>query len=60
MLKKNKILFGIALTLMFAMTFSLVTTPLTFAHSPPWEIPTFAYISNPNPVGVGQVLLIVV
>jgi len=29
--------------------------PLAFAHDPPWEIPTYAYIAvSPSPVGVGQ------
>ena len=36
------------------MTISMTALP-TFAHSPPFTIPTFAYISvQPNPCGVGQ------
>lgn len=59
--KNSKLAIGIISILMFSVTFSLVAPPLAFAHSPLWEIPTFAFISaNPNPVGVGQEVLIVV
>jgi outer membrane protein assembly factor BamB len=45
----------IALFLMFAMTFSLVALPTANAHTPIWNIPTFAFINaTPNPVGLGQ------
>ncbi|MEJ5326975.1 MAG: PQQ-binding-like beta-propeller repeat protein [Candidatus Bathyarchaeia archaeon] len=41
----------VALTLMFAMAFSLVTLPIANAA----DIPTYAFLSvAPNPVGVGQ------
>jgi hypothetical protein len=52
---------AIALSLLFAMTFSLVALPNANAHTPPWEITTHAYISvAPDPVGVGQQVLVVV
>jgi hypothetical protein len=58
---KNKTATLFALSLMFAMAVSLVALPAVNAHTPAWEISTHAYISvAPNPVGVGQQVLIVV
>jgi hypothetical protein len=49
----------IALFLTLAMFASLILIPVANAHDPPWEIPTYAYITAvPNPVGVGQTTLI--
>ena len=46
---------AIAIFLMLSMTASLVLLPSTNAHTPIWQIPTYAYIvAEPNPVGVGQ------
>jgi outer membrane protein assembly factor BamB len=54
-MSKNKNATLIALILIFAMAFSLVALPATNAHTPAWEIPTFAHISvTVNPIGVGQ------
>jgi hypothetical protein len=40
---------------MSAMAVSLVALPTANAHTPPWQIPTYAYINvSPNPIGVGQ------
>ena len=51
---------AIALFLISTFAISLVAITVTSAHTPPWEIPTFAYINAaPNPVGVGQQVLIV-
>jgi hypothetical protein len=50
----------IALFLLLTITVTLVALPAANAHTPIWQIPTFAYISvRPNPVGVGQTVLIV-
>ena len=55
---KNAILTAI-LMLTFAVT--LIALPVTNAHNPPWEITTHAFIAvNPNPVGVGQKVNVVV
>jgi outer membrane protein assembly factor BamB len=52
---KDKTAIVFALFLMFAMAFSLVPFPSANAHTPAWEIPTYAYIvAAPDPVGVGQ------
>ena len=52
---KNRNAILIALFLMIAMAVSLVALPTANAHTPPWKITTFAYMSvAPNPVGVGQ------
>jgi hypothetical protein len=46
---------AITAILMLILTIPLVALPLANAHSPPWDIVTFAYINvAPNPVGVGQ------
>jgi hypothetical protein len=56
MLLKNKLLAtAIILFLAFSMTASTLIIPTTNAHTPPWQIPTYAFIvAEPNPVGVGQ------
>jgi hypothetical protein len=51
-----------AIALILTLTFSVMmfALPLTSAHDPSWEIPTYAYISAaPNPVGVNQQVIIV-
>jgi hypothetical protein len=50
----------IALFLMSTIAVTLVALPVANAHTPPWNIPTFAFVSaTPNPVGVGQQAIIV-
>ncbi len=47
--------------LMLAVTLAapLTILPDANAHTPPWTIPTYAYIGiSPNPIGVGQTALI--
>jgi hypothetical protein len=53
---KNKtIATAIALLLMVSMA----TLTIVNAHTPAWQIPTYAYISvAPNPVGVGQTVTV--
>ena len=53
---KNKtVAITIAIFLTLSMGASMILLPSTSAHTPPWQIPTFAYISVvPNPVGVNQ------
>jgi len=51
-----------AITFVILLTFAatIVTLPIVSAHDPPWEVPTWSYISvSPNPVGVNQPALIV-
>ena len=63
MKKLNNKLFAIAIALILLTSSALVLMPSNnvSAHDPPWEIPTYAYINaSPNPVGVGQDVLIVV
>jgi hypothetical protein len=46
---------AISVFLTLSITVSLMLVPTVNAHTPPWQIPTFAYITaNPSPVGVGQ------
>ena len=57
---KTKMTFAIALFLTLTIVVTLVTLPLASAHTPVWQIPTFAYINvSPNPVGVGQTVSVV-
>jgi outer membrane protein assembly factor BamB len=56
--RETKIL--VALTLMVTIVIPLIALPIANAHSPPWEITTWAYVTAaPNPVGVGQKVIIV-
>jgi hypothetical protein len=56
----NKKTTAIALLLMLTFAVSIVALPATNAHTPPWEIYSYPYIvPAPNPVGVGQQVLIV-
>ena len=58
---KNKIVtILIATLLMISMSTSMIIFPTTNAHTPAWQIPTFAQVTAaPNPVGVGQQALVV-
>jgi outer membrane protein assembly factor BamB len=53
---KNKIAtILIAALLIFSMSASIMLIPTTDAHTPAWNIPTYAYIHvAPDPIGVGQ------
>jgi outer membrane protein assembly factor BamB len=55
-MSKNKIVATmIAIFLALSMTAAIMLAPIVTAHTPAWEIPTYAHISAaPNPVGVGQ------
>ena len=57
---KNKtIAIAIAIFLTFSMSASMMLMPNVSAHTPAWNIPTYAYINvAPNPIGVGQTLLV--
>jgi hypothetical protein len=51
---------AIAIFLTFSMGASLMLVPSASAHSPSWNIPTFAYINAaPDPVGLGQKVYII-
>jgi hypothetical protein len=57
---KNKTMaIAIAIFLMLSMAASMILVPNANAHSPPWTIPTYAYINvAPNPAGVGQTVTV--
>ena len=57
---KNKILaITISIFFILSMSATLMLMPNASAHSPPWQIPTFAYVTaTPNPIGVGQTVTI--
>ena len=57
MKSKTAIIMGTLLILTF--TISLIALPTSNAHTPVWQIETWAYIAAaPNPVGVGQKVFI--
>ena len=58
---KNKcVAIAIALFLMVSMAASMMLLPNANAHTPAWNIPTYAYITAaPNPIGVGQTTYII-
>jgi len=52
---KNKLAIFLALLLIGTISSSIILTPNASAHTPPWTIPTYAFINAaPDPVGVGQ------
>src|SRR5450759_4786459 len=52
---RKTIAIALAIFLTISMGASTILTPAANAHTPPWNIPTFAYINvAPNPIGVGQ------
>ena len=51
----------IIICLLLATSTLLVLTPNATAHTPEWQIPTFAFINvSPSPAGVGQPVAVVV
>ena len=58
-IKSKNISFLIAMILTISIGASAILIPQVNAHTPAWQIPTFAYVQAvPNPVGVGQSALI--
>jgi outer membrane protein assembly factor BamB len=59
-MSKNKSAIAIALILMATIAVTLVALPIANAHDPPWEFPTYAYITaSPNPIGIDQTVTLV-
>jgi hypothetical protein len=51
---------AICIVLMISIASSAMLIPSTAAHSPAWQITTYAFITaNPNPVGANQSVLVV-
>jgi hypothetical protein len=58
--KNRNAAIAIAIFVTFSMVASLMLVPTASAHTPPWNLPTYAYINvAPNPTGVGQQVLII-
>ena len=58
-IKSKTLAIMIALILTISMSTSIILTPTTDAHTPPWTIVSYAYLqAGPNPVGVGQTVLV--
>jgi hypothetical protein len=50
----------IAIFLVLTIAVTLIALPAANAHTPPWTIPTYAYIKvTPNPIGISQSAFIV-
>lgn len=59
-MQKNKTFFTTILILLLTFSAFAAIIPNVEAHDPPWEIPTWCYISaSPNPVGVTQEVAVV-
>jgi outer membrane protein assembly factor BamB len=59
MSNKSKI-FAIPLILVLTFSATILALPIVSAHEPPWQIPTYAYITAaPDPVGVNQQITLV-
>ncbi len=57
---KMRIAYSVALVLLLSMSAVVFLIPQANAHTPPWNIPTYAYVAtSPNKVGVGEQALIV-
>ncbi|MGO8805575.1 MAG: PQQ-binding-like beta-propeller repeat protein [Candidatus Bathyarchaeia archaeon] len=55
--KSKSIAILIAAFLAISMGTALLLTPSAYAHSPPLNIPTYAYVNAaPNPAGIGQTI----
>ncbi|MFB3888322.1 MAG: PQQ-binding-like beta-propeller repeat protein [Candidatus Bathyarchaeia archaeon] len=58
-IRENKIA-TVTMILILATAAFMTVLPTTFGHTPPWTIPTYAYIVvSPNPVGVGETAFVV-
>jgi outer membrane protein assembly factor BamB len=59
-IKKNKTATVIAIFLMLTMAVTIVALPVANAHTPPWKIPTYAYLTAaPSTIGVDQTTTLV-
>ena len=59
MLENKTMAILIALALIISMSSSIMLMPTANAHTPKWNIVSYAYVTvGPNPVGVGQRVLI--
>ncbi len=57
---RSKCITAITLFLTLTIAIPLFALPTANAHTPPWTIPTYAFLSvAPNPTGVGQRVIIV-
>ncbi len=58
--KRNKIAYAIGVILLMTISGVAVSLPQASAHSPPWTIPTYTYVTvAPNPVGKGQTTAVI-
>jgi outer membrane protein assembly factor BamB len=57
---QRKTLSTAVLILLLALPAFAASLPTINAHTPPWTLPTFAYLAiSPNPVGVGETAILV-
>ena len=53
--EKNKCKYLFAAVLVLSLAVTMFALPAATAHTPPWTLTTYSYVSiAPNPVGVGQ------
>jgi len=60
-LRNKQKLSAITFVLMLTFAATFVALPIVSAHDPPWEVPTWCYLSiaAPNPIGVNQQVVFV-
>jgi len=59
-LKNKSKVYSVSLLLVLTIAATLVALPAANAHTPPWNVPTYAFIvASPNPVGVGQTAVVI-
>jgi len=62
-MSKRKTKQSATITLFLILTIAgstLLVMPISSAHTPPWSIPTYAYlVASPDPVGLGQTAFVV-
>ena len=59
-MKTKKLMLSVAIILLLTLPAFSTFLPVTNAHTPPWTIPTYAYIvASPDHIGVGQTIALV-
>ncbi len=57
--QKTKIICSLSIILLLLFSVVTLIAPLSNAHTPPWTIPTYAYVAiSPDPAGVGQTVFL--
>ncbi len=56
----KKVICALFLTLVLSFSAAISIVPVAEAHTPPWNVPTYAFITvSPDPVGVNQQMFVI-